>query len=158
MERILVNLGFLILFVGGSVGFVTWTYVEYSKGAESADWPNAAGQVLSSEVGTRPGGEDSRGTYVPQVTYRYVVNGVTFSGDTIRFGLMGDSSRDDAEEAARKYRVGAPVTVYYDHANPTSSVLEPGGSVSWLVIGMVAAVGWLLLGLVLLVLERRDKA
>ena len=52
--------------------------------------------------------------------------------------------REQAETAAGQYKMGAPVTVYYDPDRPGNAVLEPDnrqGSAAPLVFGAISAVG-----------------
>jgi hypothetical protein len=90
------------------------------------DWPAADGTIQSVE----PFRAERRGrsiTYFDalRLTYDYTVNGQPYTGQRLRL----DGQPTPAESAAGRtlldrYPPGAPVTVYYDPANPASAVLQ----------------------------------
>ena len=89
-------------------------------------WPAPAGRITSSEASreastNRDG--DRTVPWVPRVSYRYTVNGAALEGTRIRFGL-DSQSREESAATVAPYPVGRAVTVYYDPAKPTESVLE----------------------------------
>ena len=66
-----------------------------------------------------------------RLEYEYTVDGITYSNDRFRFGA--DRCRTgSAEEAPRdnfgRFPPGADITVYYDPADPTESVLVRGAA------------------------------
>ena len=96
----------------------------------SRSWPTVSGTVLASEV-RRYGVTESAGRrYYPAVTYRYEVDGRTYSGKRMYFDEVG-STESWAAELARKYPVGSTVPVYYDPASPERALLEPRRSGSY---------------------------
>lgn len=84
----------------------------------SESWPSVTGRVLSSAV--RRSGRTRRA----RVRYAYEVRGKELIGTRIR--CLEPVTLEWASTTAERYPVGAPVVVYYDPAQPTESVLEPG--------------------------------
>jgi hypothetical protein len=86
-------------------------------------WPATTGTLLQAEaVGVFSGGSAK---YRIDVAYTYEVNGRSYRGDRL---TPGDGSFRDlrsAQSALRGLDSGRPVTVYYDPADPTRSVLRP---------------------------------
>lgn len=126
--------GFLIsavwFLIWGALARSFWHGLQVARATR--DWPSVAGQV----VGTRIDEERSRGdgrssrVYRLRVRYAYVVDGVRRTSSR-RFAaeLAGWTSwggRKAAERHRARYPVGAPVTAYYDPADPVLAVLETG--------------------------------
>jgi hypothetical protein len=61
----------------------------------------------------------------PHITYEFQAGGRTFRSSKVTFSCTGGGGNDRAEEYAQKYKVGKPITVFFDRADPTFSVLEP---------------------------------
>lgn len=95
------------------------------QGLRSRSWPTAPGVVVTSGVeevklaehGTR---------YEPEVTYRYTVDGRTYTGRRWRFGATAAFNRTQAGRLVARYPVGEAIAVRYDPFRPATSVLEPG--------------------------------
>ncbi len=90
----------------------------------SRSWPTVSGTVLASEVRHYGITESARRRYYPAVTYRYEVDGRTYSGKRMYFDEVA-STESWAAELARKYPVGSTAPVYYDPADPECALLEP---------------------------------
>jgi hypothetical protein len=89
------------------------------KSAEKQEWLNATVR--------------HRLSYRAAVTYDYVVDHKTLTGNRIRLERDASSFPFAAEEYLKKYRVGTPVKVFYSATDPSDSVLEPGVSAwNWL--------------------------
>ena len=132
-------------------GFTTLT-----RGAGSSDWPTTQGVIVSSEIQsisrTRESTRRQRKkfgvrrvkrytVYRPLVTYRYTVNGQTYTQRNLDVNGSSEYRKQSSAEAIlEKYPVGQEVTVYYDPDNPRDALLEPGedrGSVLlFFVVGM----------------------
>src|SRR6185437_6603244 len=64
--------------------------------------------------------------YHLDLRYAYRVNTRDYVGTSVGFGWTAVyGARDQAETAASRYRLGEPVTVYYDPDQPGTAVLEP---------------------------------
>ena len=74
--------------------------------------------------------------YQPIITYAYEVAGTTHSNDipAIRY-----ESREEAEAVLRADPVGAPLRVYYDPADPGTSVLDVGDEAAFRALGATLA-------------------
>ena len=88
--------------------------------------PNVAqvpAQVVSSELGFRVDSDNNR--FVdPDVTFRYDIDGKTYTGDRVSFG-SGDAAWSQARVNA--YPVGQVIDVRINPDDPTDAVIEPGG-------------------------------
>lgn len=90
----------------------------------STSWPTADGKVLRSEVRTQRTGNTS--SHEPLVIYQYQVEGKSYRRDRPTISRQPSKTTAPAEEVVARYPVGTQVTVYYDAADPATSVLEPG--------------------------------
>jgi len=112
--------GGLLVAVGvGAGGY----YVRAGLKARAAQrWPPVEGTVSEfrlDEMRTRLGPR-----YAPVMTYRYTVNGQSYSGHRLAFGDVAEM-KGIAETWVERYKVGSPVPVYVDPSNPGEAVLEP---------------------------------
>jgi Protein of unknown function (DUF3592) len=83
-----------------------------------------------SSVGYRTGPQST--VYRPQGIYSYEVQGRRFEGKRLRFGSQPHTCRKSlVRENVARYPEGASVTVHYDPAKPSESVLEPGVAGFW---------------------------
>lgn len=100
-------------------------------------WRTAPGTIVSSVVTAsrrgnvssapgRPRGSTSKARYGLRVSYTYSVDGKELVNDRISIAGFGDPSFRHESEAAGVYPRGSPVTVYYNPADPTQSVLRVG--------------------------------
>ncbi|MCA9919076.1 MAG: DUF3592 domain-containing protein [Anaerolineales bacterium] len=101
-------------------------------GRASQDWPTTTGTVTTSELHTQRSGDGY--SYSPRIVYEYVVNDETLVSSRVTVADGSSSRPDGAQETVDRYPVGAEVTVYYDTAVPTQSLLEAGTPtvVTWL--------------------------
>ncbi len=94
------------------------------------------GQIISSTIETKHTSGDST-RYYPVVEFEYSVDGTSFQGDRVYFGMQPTIHRSTAEDISRRYSVGRNVPVFYDPEDAQNSVLEPGtSSQSWMGIGV----------------------
>jgi hypothetical protein len=107
------------------------------------NWQTATGTVLSSEVRHKDKG------YGAYVSYRYVVDGKTFENDKLSPTEFTTSQRSDIVRHVAKYKPGAEVTVHYNQANPSESLLEPTGTMEYALL--LFPIPFILFGLVALV-------
>ena len=101
----------------------------WQTGRNSQHWPSVQGTVLSGEITIKLlkfGTE-----YEPRLAYRYVVAGEIYVGTVGRTGGFGYRDRAQAEAKLAAYPVGSTVTVRFNPARPSHSVLEPGIGSSW---------------------------
>jgi hypothetical protein len=137
----------LILGVVGVVFLVIGLFIGAKK-REAAAYVEADGTIISSHVRSwQEHGEHENTMYQPEVSYRYEVNGQSYTGDSYSFfGTVSSSSRGWADEIVRKYPVGSKCKVYHDAKDPSKSLLvkDPGGVISCLPT-IFAAIGVALL-------------
>ncbi len=100
--------------------------------------PVAVGQVVASELASKPGVK-GRTYWHPVVRYRYPVEGREFEHDRIHLGGWNLTDRESAEAEVARFPIGSPVSVLYDPAAPGEGVLETG--VSWTVLGFGGGAG-----------------
>lgn len=100
------------------LGFVETARLRYY--ASIRHWPVVTGRVTASEiVGKR--------AFVPKVTYRYEVNGVSYTGvsDLSAPGFGTKNVRQNtAEKLLTDYPADAPVVLHYEPGNPSNSHLK----------------------------------
>jgi hypothetical protein len=82
-------------------------------------WREVPGVITKSEVEFR--GDD----FLPVVEYTYVVDGVTYKGDTIARGLITFNWKGSAARVIEELPVGATLPVYVDLKYPRHSALRP---------------------------------
>jgi hypothetical protein len=91
-------------------------------GRRSAGWPATTGTLTQAEaVGVFSGGS---ARYRVDVDYTYEVNGRPYRGDRLTSGDAYFRDLRSAQSALRGLEPGRPVTVYYNPADPTRSVLR----------------------------------
>jgi hypothetical protein len=113
-------IGALIVFAAVFGGFGTY---KYTVASASSSWPTTQSRITASRLDRTGSGSDTK--YRPSVSYRYSVQGTDYTGKRIR-AVSSYTSRGKAESELARYPSGATVTVYYDPADPASSVLVPG--------------------------------
>ena len=131
--------GLVFLLVGVFAGKVQLDKILAQR---AINWQTTTGTVLSSEVRHKDKG------YSAHVSYRYVVAGETFENDKLSPTEFTTSQRSDIVRHVAKYKPGADVTVHYNLANPSESLLELAGRTeyAWLLF----PIPFILFGLVAL--------
>ena len=117
----------MIVFFAAGIGISIWGWSVLQNARVSETWPTTDGEILTSNV--RIDNDDDGTSYFGDVTFRYVVDDVVYTSDSVSFGQYGSSNRGHAEEIVARYPTGNGVTVHYDPADPETAVLEPG--VTW---------------------------
>ena len=110
-----------------------------AKGTPRSELTLVPGVVIHSHLKkVKSGSSVGRGTgphlrvYRPQVIYSYEVQGRRLEGRRLRFGSEPHTrAKSLAQENVAKYQEGSNVTVHYDPARPSKSVLEPGVAAFW---------------------------
>ncbi len=134
-------IGLVALAAGG------WMFV---KTLRANQWPVTDGVILTAEMKAHSG--ENGDTYSPEVTYRYQVNGSSYTGEKIAIGQMS-SSTGYAQGVLNRYPVGQKVSVHYSPGDPSAAVLETGihGGV-WICFGVGTA--FALFGILFLQISR----
>jgi hypothetical protein len=96
----------------------------------SQNWPAVEGEVVNKRL------EEYAKHRIPIIEYTYLVGGVRYTGDRLRFDTDSLYIWTEAEAILDRYEVGRSVTVYYDADDPQESTLErkPRGIVSSLLL------------------------
>lgn len=111
-----------------------WAIRLVVRGRASLRWPSVTGEITTLRVDAKVQGRGR--TYVPVIAYNYRVAGRECVGTKID-ATFGHESwfRRGAEKVLEPYCVGTEVTVYYNPANPSESLLRPGAPGGmWMVI------------------------
>ena len=117
---------FTVAFGGIGLYMLLAYFRAYLQTNYSQRWPNVDGQIVTSEVLHQTSSSShgvSSTTSEPHVEYTYSVNGQTYQGRHIDFGLTISNS-SDAKKVVRHYPVGAIRKVFYNPHNPSEAVLE----------------------------------
>lgn len=157
-SKIAVGLGIFLLFLGLALCAFGFRFTTEANQARS--WPKTVGKIVSVVIRSSRGGSNTARRYHAEVTYRYSVDGASFTSKRFRLGdgpNTGDfTHREDALANSKRWVQGDSVDVYYNPQEPDSAVLvrEP----SWGVyvpgiLGVFFALGGGMLWLSL----RRDK-
>jgi hypothetical protein len=105
-------------------------------GLEARSWPSANGEVVSTRVQRHTfmqqkveyseSRREARRTYYPEITYRWTVDGQSYTGSRWALGESHPDykERPEAEKAAAGYPSGMAIDVYYDPADPSQPVLD----------------------------------
>jgi hypothetical protein len=100
-----------------------------SAARRARSWPVTQGVVSASRTAQRWGfgnGVWAAGLwYVPEIAYRYEVDGRVYTGRHVFLSDTGFSKRRQAQEVIDRYPVDATVSVLHDPANPKRACLEP---------------------------------
>jgi hypothetical protein len=113
-------------------------------------WAETQGKMLSGHIESSQGYDQSTSSYKtyhrPEVTYQYEVNGIQYTGTRVTQQSFSSGALGHVKKFLADHPVGSTVTVYYDPANPASSILEKGlGSIGnkqlALVGGFAAGIG-----------------
>lgn len=83
-------------------------------------WAETTGEVLSFGLA-----RSHLGDFFASIQYRYEVDGVEYTGDTIRpGGRMNFRSKRLAREMGSRYRSGVSVPVFYNPDNPAECCID----------------------------------
>ncbi len=135
----------IFLLMGSGVTYLGMSAIW--EGIESNGWDTVEGEVLVSNIEV-----NSEGMLSPVIEYSYHVEGFTYQGDRVNIVNVSTNIDSLAKIIVDRYRVGDRPKIYYDAAEPSRSVLEPGfhwGMLLYILIGGgCLMVFWLLVSLV----------
>lgn len=92
----------------------------YSVIRDSDSWPSVKGSIAKSEVA-----RSEKGSYYPDIVYRYEVNGRTYYDDWLRSTADMYGYREPVQKVVDQLPVGREVEVFYSPSRPDVSYLEP---------------------------------
>ena len=125
----------IIFVLLGCGAFVLW-YFQRKKAQATLSWPAAQGIINDARLVSTQDSDGSMNTKAA-ITYAYSIGAAPYYGNRISI-----SSAGNPQNQVNRYRPGTQVQVFYDPANPASSVLERGASGLWVwpIVGAVAIV------------------
>lgn len=91
---------------------------------KSAGWPTAVAFIERSYVDQSV--DDGKTRYRAKIQYSYVVNGVAYKNNRVRFGNV--TTKEFSEKTVSQYPEHSEVTIYYDPTDHAKSVIEPGAN------------------------------
>lgn len=114
-------IGPLVFLVAG-LGFALVFVLPAIKSLRALDWDPTECQILASSVATHSG--DDGATYSVEVTYRYEVDGVEYTGDRYRFLGGSSSGRKGKQEVVDALPPGAMTSCWVNPEDPQEAVLD----------------------------------
>ncbi len=140
---------FIYLIVAAFPALIVFAAVyKYIEVARAARWPKAQGRVVVSTTEARavksggPNVDDTELRTFAKIEYEFAVGSRKYRGNRVSIGE--DMGNFQVAETVRKYPRGLEVTVYYNPAKPSESVLErdmPPGIWKGIVIVVAVLVG-----------------
>jgi hypothetical protein len=121
-ERVI---GVFLTLIGAVI--VIYTIVARRQAAKTPQWPSTQGKVLFARVRYVHAATSTVtvGTHQMEIRYQYTVDGAQFTSRSIApYGwslALGETQR-----IALKYPQNSPIRVYYNPAQISESVLDPG--------------------------------
>ena len=115
----------------GASGLWLYAFIDIQrKKKRSAHWPTVTGTITESSVAehvSRDKDDNVEIRYVPQIAYGYRVGGREYHAATIKWGFSQlYVDHEGPQKTLAKYPKGSSVPVFYDPADPSNAVLEPG--------------------------------
>lgn len=110
---------------------------------------NAVAQPVTSSAGFVPVDPnnitliaDATARFIPQVIYRYNVNGIEFESNQLFYGKEQQLSSSEITNFMDKFRVGSTIPIYYNPSNPRESyVIVSGGQNYWgIIFGIILVI------------------
>ena len=103
-------------------------------GNEAGAWRETQGTVVSATVESRTsmrsqsaGQRQRQREFYPSFTYRWTVDGTTYTGSRYQLGANAESyyfaDREKAREEVEKHPAGTAIPVFYDPDDPSQAVL-----------------------------------
>lgn len=140
---------FTIVYLALVLSAFYFSFVTMPKAVNSNDWPQAQGEVVSSELVQRSRTHRSGKritVHSAKVNYVYHVDGKPFASHQLKWADRHGSSQVEADMLSQ-YPAGASVTVFYNPDNPAEAVLQKGISLDHILIGVfllgsIGVMGW----------------
>ena len=134
----------LFLLVIAGVGLLITAGGGYfvSRSWQARAWPTVEGQVTKSEVKRESaiGDTDEEVQYRAVVKYSFKVDGRSYAGERIAFGLGTSNRSSDAKKIVNRYPAGRAIEIHYNPTDPSDAVLETnitGFAIITLVVGPI---------------------
>lgn len=142
------------LFLVVGLAFSLFFVLPAIKSLRALDWQQTECQILASSVATHSG--DDGATYSVEVTYRYEVDDVEYTGDRYRFLGGSSSGRKGKQKVVDSLPPGSTTTCWVNPDDPADAVLDRG--LSWEYAFALLPLVFVLLGGVGLILALRARA
>lgn len=133
------TLFWIVFLFAGLFGMVAGAS-QFFTGVRSSKWPATNGRIIASDVLVKERSNRDTTYYQPQVTYTYSVAGQNYRSSQISAGDYESSDIRRARKITDKYPREMAVTVFYNPHDAANAVLEPGLSLSTILIFVVGAV------------------
>ncbi|TSA24789.1 DUF3592 domain-containing protein [bacterium] len=132
------TLFWIVFLFAGLFGMVVGAS-QFFTGVRSSKWPATNGRIIASDVLVKERSNRDTTYYQPQVTYTYSVAGQNYRSSQISAGEHESSDIRRARKITDRYPREIAVTVFYNPRDPANAVLEPGMSISAILIFVLAA-------------------
>lgn len=107
------------LFIIAGFGAILWGWFIIAKARKTLRWPMVEGAIEQSAL------TSEADDLLPHILFSYTVAAYTYQR-TLEFPNGTNPSPELASSYAKKYPVGAKVSVYYNPDQPDQATLEPG--------------------------------
>jgi len=131
--------GIAAIFVALGVAMLGWAGMQAVSAVSSRRWPTTHGTITNTNV--HVGGNWRGRWYRAQIAFKYQVSGTEHIGVRAFFGdQVSWMSHYSAVQEVSRYSTGSTVEVFYDPADPSVAVLEPGVHRQLWIFGGIACV------------------
>ena len=130
-----------LVFMGAA--FFVLGIKDHRLGKESVSWPSVQGTLTSESLSNRK--------KRAKIFYQYEVNKVIYKNYRVNF----QDDRASKKRIRDRYNPGDKLTVFYNPDDPEQSVLEPGATMTTLLIKIFGGIFCFLLAGVFLMMRRR---
>ena len=123
----LLSILFMLALIATGILFMYRAVSGRLKAKKALTWPVVQGRVISSEVvedRLRSATGKATIAYVPDISYEYNVNGTTYTGSAVIFGVK-TYDYITASRICEKFSVESEPNVYYNPDDAQDSVLLP---------------------------------
>lgn len=113
----------LVFVAAGSAVFYFLTILPTMRWQAAQEWRETPCEIISSEVGTHSS-KKSSSTYSIDITYRYEVDGATYTSDQYNFNTGSSSGYDSKRAVVDQYPPGLRTVCFVDPADPNAAILS----------------------------------
>ncbi len=118
------------------------------KARQSESWPSTEGEIAHSATLYQTDSTATNNgvpTFKADIAYRYKVKGANYASSKVALLDLATSSSGRAQTIVQRYPDKSKVQVYYNPADPSDAILQPGSAgginVLYLIGGIFAAAG-----------------
>ena len=139
---------FSLVFVIIGVVILRYAMRTAEKARQSESWPSTEGEIAHSATLYQTDSTATNNgvaTFKADIAYRYKVKGANYSSSKVALLDLATSSSGRAQTIVQRYPDKSKVQVYYNPADPSDAILEPGSTggvnVLYLIGGIFATAG-----------------